>query len=159
MDQYESRLKEYIENNEIKAEHLHFEQSCHSVEDAAKAVDNLFGKGVDQKEFVKNICLVDAEGNLIVAIVKGEYRVDIKRVSELVGKKIKIATPEEILEKTGYPCGGTPSFGYQATFLIDERVFEKEVVYSGGGSQNSLVKISPLEMQKTNKGKIVKIRK
>ena len=79
-----------IENNEIKAEHLHFDQSCHSVEDAAKAVDNLFGKGVDQKEFVKNICLVDAEGNLIVAIVKREYRVDIKRVSELVGKKIKI---------------------------------------------------------------------
>ncbi len=36
---------------------------------------------------------------------------------------------------------------------------EKEVVYSGEGSENSLVKMSTKELQKANKGKVAKIRK
>ncbi len=36
---------------------------------------------------------------------------------------------------------------------------DKEVVYSGGGSQNSLIKISPVELQKANQGQIIRIRK
>ena len=66
---------------------------------------------------------------------------------------------EEILKKTGYPCGGTPSFGYNAEFLIDPKVMEKEIVYTGGGSENSLVKILTKELQKSNNGKIVRVRK
>ena len=36
---------------------------------------------------------------------------------------------------------------------------EKDVVYSSGGSENSLIKISPKELQRVNKGIITKIRK
>jgi prolyl-tRNA editing enzyme YbaK/EbsC (Cys-tRNA(Pro) deacylase) len=36
---------------------------------------------------------------------------------------------------------------------------EKEMVYSGGGSEKSLVKISPQELQKANQGQIIKIRR
>jgi prolyl-tRNA editing enzyme YbaK/EbsC (Cys-tRNA(Pro) deacylase) len=36
---------------------------------------------------------------------------------------------------------------------------EKEVVYSGGGSEKSLVRISPQELQKANQGQVVRIRK
>jgi prolyl-tRNA editing enzyme YbaK/EbsC (Cys-tRNA(Pro) deacylase) len=34
---------------------------------------------------------------------------------------------------------------------------EKEMVYSGGGSENSLIKISPQELQKANQDRIIKI--
>ena len=37
MDPYEEKLKKFIEENKIRCEHLHFEQSCHSVEDAMRA--------------------------------------------------------------------------------------------------------------------------
>jgi prolyl-tRNA editing enzyme YbaK/EbsC (Cys-tRNA(Pro) deacylase) len=103
---------------------------------------------------------MDAEQNLIVAIVKGEDRVSTKKVGRALGiERPKTANPQEILEKTGYICGGVPSFGYTATFLIDPKVMDKEVVYSGGGSQNSLIKISPVELQKANQGQIIRIRK
>jgi len=36
---------------------------------------------------------------------------------------------------------------------------EKEVVYSGGGSEKSLIKISPQELLKANQGQVIKIRK
>lgn len=151
---YEQKLKDYIKEKDIQAEHLSFEQSCHSVADAAKAAN------ADPEELVKNICMVDTRGNLIVAIVKGEDRVSTKRVAKALEiDRPRIANPAEILEKSGYPVGGTPSFGFEAIFLIDPRVMERDLVYSGGGSNKSLVSISAKELQMANCGKIVRIRK
>ncbi len=154
MNPYEEKLKQLIKENGIRAEHLSFQQSCHSVEEAAKAAN------APVSAFVKNICMIDAQGNLIVAIVKGEDRASTSRVAAALGiERPRTATPDEILEKTGYPCGGTPSFGYPAKFLIDEKVMEMGEVYSGGGSENSLTRLSAAEMQKANCGKIARIRK
>lgn len=151
---YDEKLRQFIAAQKIEAEHLPFEQSCHSVKEAADAV------GAQPEDFVKNICMIDQENNLIVAIVKGEDRASTSQVGKCLNiERPRTATPEEILQKTGYPCGGTPSFGYEARFLIDARVMEKSVIYSGGGSEQSLVRISPQELQKSNKGQVVKVRK
>ncbi|MFH0849546.1 MAG: YbaK/EbsC family protein, partial [Candidatus Bathyarchaeota archaeon] len=64
-----------------------------------------------------------------------------------------------ILEKTGYPVGGTPAFGYPATFLMDPRVMEWSHVYSGGGSDTALTYMSTGEMLRANDGKVVRVRK
>lgn len=68
-------------------------------------------------------------------------------------------TPEEILKNTGYHCGEVPSFGYEGIFFIDSKGMEREDVYTGGGSSNSLVKISSKLMQEINRKNIVRIRK
>ena len=154
MNEYEEKIKKYMHEHKVKGQYLSFTQSCHSVAEAALAVS------ASPEDFVKNICLMDEQGNLIVAIVKGEDKVDKEAVAAAIHiSKIKIASPTQILLKTGYPCGGTPSFGYDAIFLIDTKVMEKEIVYSGGGSENALVKILPQELQKANLGKVVKVRK
>lgn len=154
MNPFEQKLLDYIKLHRIDAELLRFNQSCHSVAEAAQAV------GTTQDNLVKNICLIDADVNLIVAIVKGEDRVDPGQVGiALEIKAPRIATPAEILEKTGFPCGGVPSFGYSARFLIDPKVMGKAIIYTGGGSPNALVKIATAELVKANQGQIVKIRK
>ncbi len=154
MKEYEQKLQKYIEDNNIECEYLEFEQSCHSVLEAATAAK------VAPDDCVKNICLIDSGGNIIVAIVKGDDRVSTSRVGRGLNiDRPRIATPDEILDKTGYPCGGTPSFGYQAKFLIDPVVMEKEIILSGGGTEFTLIKITPIELQKANKGKVIKIRK
>lgn len=153
-ESYEKRLKNFIKENQISCEHLIFSECCHSVAEAARAA------GVAPRDFVKNVCLVDARGSIVVAIVKGEDRVDTARVAKVLGvKKVRIATAEEMLQKTGYPCGGTPSFGYPARFLIDERVIEMDVVYSGGGSEYSLTKMRPADLVRANQGETVRVRK
>jgi prolyl-tRNA editing enzyme YbaK/EbsC (Cys-tRNA(Pro) deacylase) len=154
MNSYEKRLRSYIEEQHIQAEHLSLKQSCHSVAEAARAVN------ATPEDLVKNICFVDTSGHLITAIVKGEDRVSTSRIAKFLEKDVlRLATPEEILEKTGYPCGGTPSFGYQATFLIDPKVMEREIVFTGGGSETSLIKIRTEELVLANQGTIVHIRK
>ena len=154
MDLYEEKMKKYIKDNHIKAEHLSFKTSCHSVAEAMQAVNT------SVEDFVKNICLIDNKGNLIVAIVKGENRASTSKISIQLGiERPRTANPQEILQKTGFVCGGVPSFGYPATFLIDPKVMGKEVVYSGGGSEKSLIKISSQELLKANQGQVIKIRK
>ncbi len=151
---YESGLKEYIKKYEIEAEHLVFQECCHSVEEAVRA------SGTTPEVFVKNICLIDDLENLIVAIVRGKDSVSSSRIGKhLNSEPPRSALPEEILAKSGYPCGGVPSFGYEAQFLIDPKVLEMEIVYTGGGSTYSLVKIIPTELVKANKGTIVRIRR
>ena len=155
MEEYEDKLKKFIELHEIKAEHLVFQESCHSVQDAINAT------GAHPDQFIKNICMISPEGRVIVAIVDGNDRASTKRVKKALDMEHspKIAEPDEILKKTGFPCGGTPSFGFEATFLIDPKVMDKDIIYSGGGSTRSLIRLTVNEMLKANNGRVVRVRK
>lgn len=105
-----------MERHGINAEHLRFDQSCHSVAEAAEAVN------ASAEDFVKNICMIGVNDELIVAIVKGEDMASTSRVAKLLGiERPRLAS-------------GTPSFGFEAVWLIDERVLEKESIFTGGGS-------------------------
>ena len=73
MNAYEDKLKQFIASRGIEAEHVSFKQSCHSVAEAAAVV------GTGPENFVKNICMTDAQGRVIVAIVKGEDRASTSR--------------------------------------------------------------------------------
>ena len=144
MSVYEEKLRDYIKENGIEAEVLTFNQSTHSVAEAAAAV------GANADDFVKSICMIGPNDELIVAIVKGEDRASTTRVSKALGiERPRIAEPEEMLEKSGYPAGGTPAFGYEAVFLMDPRVLEKDKVYSGGGSEQALTYMSTEEIFST----------
>ncbi len=154
MNEHEDKLKAFMKKHHVVGEHLSFTQSCHTVEEAAAAAQ------APLDAFVKNVCMIDGSGNVIVCIVKGEDRASTERVAKALGiERPRLARPDEILLKTGYPCGGTPSFGFTAQFLVDDKVIEKDVVFSGGGSQNSLVKISSAEILRVNKGQVARIRK
>lgn len=151
---YEYQLKKFIVENNVDCKHLVFNQSCHSVADAAEAAN------ADISECVKNICFIRDNGQLIVGIVKGEDRASSKRVAKALGiDTIRTATPDEILEKTGFPAGGTPSFGFAAIFLIDEKVLEMKKIFTGGGSDQALVMIDPIVLLTYNNAKVVRIRK
>lgn len=154
MKEYEDKLKKYIQDYSIEAEQLFFEESCHTVAEAAKALS------VSEDEIVKNICLLDKDSQLILVIVKGEDRVSTSRVGKALGIDTpRVANEDEILERTGYLCGGVPSFGFEATFIIDSKVMEKEVVYTGGGSENAMAKMTTKELQRANKGIVTRIRR
>ncbi len=154
MNAYEKKLAEYMKENNVGAEHLIFEQTCHSVSEAASAV------GVTAEDFIKSICMNSSKGDLIVTIVKGEDRASLSKVRKALNiKRPWTLSPEEILAQTGYPVGGVPPFGYNATFLIDERVLQKEIVFGGGGSEKALIKISPEELKRANEGAVKNIRK
>jgi len=153
-DPYEERLKQFIRERGIPAEHLSFTRSCHTVAEAAAAA------GAPTEDLVKNICMITGAGEFVVAVVKGEDRASTSRVAKALKiENVRTATPEEILERTGFPCGGTPSFGFSARFLVDPRVTEKDTVYTGGGSGKSLVRIASSELIRAGNATVVRVRR
>jgi len=154
-DPYEACLKMAIARNGWQVEHLTFDQSTHSVAEAVAVL------GVTAQDLVKNICLITPDDRLVVAIVRGEDRVSPALVAEALGLegKPRLASAEEILARTGYPMGGTPSFGFDALFVMDEHAFEKPVVYTGGGSPSALARANPYELLRANRGLTAAIRK
>ena len=154
MSDYEEKLKRFLLENNIEAEHIHFESTVHTVEDACREAK------AQPDDFAKTICMVGSDGRAIGALVLGSDRASTERVAKALNiERPHVATPEEALEKTGYLVGGTPPFGYEAFFVIDEKVMEKEMVFVGGGTPNALVRISPKEVQRVNKGVIARVRK
>ncbi len=155
MDEFARKLKNFLDERAIPGELLWFDSSCHSVAEAAASAK------ADPLDFVKNICMILPDGRLCVAIVKGEDRASTTAVAKVLGlaERPRTATPDELLEKTGYPCGGTPSFGFDAVFLVDGRVLERETVYTGGGSTQALVRIAVDDLLKANGAKVARIRK
>lgn len=151
---FNEKILEYIRKNSLDAQHLRINESCHTVEEAAKAVNGSIN------EFVKNICMIDHLGNLIVAVVKGEDRASTSRVGNALNiERPRLANEEEILKRTGYPAGGVPSFGFEANFLIDPKITEQKYVYTGGGSTHSLVKINVSELLEITNAIVVHVRK
>jgi prolyl-tRNA editing enzyme YbaK/EbsC (Cys-tRNA(Pro) deacylase) len=150
----EDKLKRFLQENSVKCEHLHFERSVHTVEDACREAK------AQPDDFVKTICMIASDGKVVCALVLGSNRASTERVSKVLNiERPDIAAPEQALEKTGYLVGGTPPFGYEAVFLIDDKIMEKDTVYAGGGTPNALVKISPKEIQRINHGIIARVRK
>ena len=138
----------------VNAQHLLFDQSCHSVAQAAAAIN-----GTDD-DLVKNICLVGPNDEFIIAIVKGPHRVSRKRVAKACDiASVELASGPTVLALTGYPIGGTPSFGVNAQYLVDPAVMEQAVVYTGGGSDRALVKIATEALLRSNQAQVVRIRK
>jgi len=154
MREYEEKLKAIVREKAIKAEHLSFDRSCHSVAEAALTV------GAEPEDFVKSICMVDQEGRAIVAIVKGEDRASTSRVAKALGiERPRVASRDEILGLTGFPVGGTPGFGFDAVFLVDPKVLEKDTVYLGGGSDMALVRMGTSELVRANGGRVARVRR
>lgn len=151
--EWEARLARFIAAKGLRAEHLVFERPTRSVEEAMAAA------GARREDFVKSVCLVGADGTLAVAVVKGEDRTSPEAVGAALGAAPpRLARPSEMLERTGYPAGGTPPFGFEARWLVDERVMEREWVLGGGGSPRALVRISPAELLRANGGRVARVR-
>ena len=148
------KIKQFLDKRTVNFQHVIYDKSCHSIEEAVLA------SGESKENFVKNVCMIDNNENLIVAIVLGQHRASTSRVSKALGiDRPRLASLEEVFLKIGYPAGGVPSFGYNAIFLIDDKVMEKDYIITGGGSEYALIKIKTKDLIAVNNGKVARIRK
>ena len=132
------RLRQWLaDHGHDTAEVVAFAASTHSVAEATDIV------GAAHDAFVKSIVMVGPGDALVVAVVPGDQRASTRRVATAMGwqERPRLATPDEMLSRTGYPAGGTPPLGFDATFLVDERVAARADVWAGGGSPRALLHI------------------
>ena len=100
--------------------------------------------GCDEGSVIKT-CIVKTKNAYSAVILQGTDRIDQKKLQAIIGK-FSFANANEVQESTGYPAGGVPPFGFDGRIheiVMDSRVFSHETVYGGGGTKETLVRISP----------------
>ena len=147
-------VKSYIDKNEINAEIIMFE--AEQAKTSASAAEHL---GCEVAQIAKSIVL-KAE-NPILVILSGDMRVDLKKLSEVIGQKAKLASPEYVSEEVGFIIGGVPPMGFDrpVRILIDKSIERFSEVFSSGGSRDSILKIDVNELKNVVKGEIVEVSK
>jgi len=106
--------------------------------------------GCDVAHIAKSIVFEGVEGAIVV-ITSGANRVDRKRkIKKLLGYKPSMTNPDYIIENTGYAPGGVPPFGHlkPCTVLMDEDLFQYQIVWGAGGSSHTVFPIEPEELQR-----------
>ncbi len=147
-------VKSYIDKNEIDAEIIMFE--AEQAKTSASAAEHL---GCEVAQIAKSIVL-KAE-NPILVILSGDMRVDLKKLSEIIGQKAKLASPEYVSEEVGFIIGGVPPMGFDrpVRILIDKSIERFSEVFSSGGSRDSILKIDVNELKNIVKGELVDVSK
>lgn len=137
-------LHAYMKAHQIPGEIVRLSVPTPTVESAALAV----GTQVDQ--IIKSILFV-VDDQPVLAIACGLLNIDRRAIADLYGvgkKRVKLASPETVLEISGYEVGAMPPFGHRQPIktVIDQRVLNLPDAYAGGGAENVLVHLNPRDL-------------
>ncbi len=130
------KLKEFLSDKGIEVDFFTFENSTQSVKESSERLD------VSYERIVKSLVLKDEEGLPIIALVPGNKKLSMGELSQLHGSRVEMAEPDEIKTFSGYELGGIPPISHRLKTYIDEDIMQFESVVAGGGSSNTLMKIS-----------------
>jgi prolyl-tRNA editing enzyme YbaK/EbsC (Cys-tRNA(Pro) deacylase) len=96
----------------------------------------------------------------VLTISCGDLLVERRVIAALYGvgrKRVKLASPEVVLDLTGYAVGTVPPFGHRQSTrtLIDPLVLDQSEVFAGGGAHNALVLLHPKNILQTTQAEII----
>lgn len=129
----------------------------HDVRGATTA-DARASLGVDAADIAKSILFIAKDSSPHMVIILGDRRVDTNKLKKIVGKKIRIARPDEVSKHTNTEVGGVTPLGCDhVPKYIDKSLFEKEYVHASAGSSYATLLIKTKDLINYTKGKIVDV--
>jgi prolyl-tRNA editing enzyme YbaK/EbsC (Cys-tRNA(Pro) deacylase) len=120
---------------------------------AARAVNAPLGAIVKSLVFL-------AEGAVLLVLVAGDRRVDLKRLRSALGlskRQLHIAQPDQVMELTGFPVGGVPPVGHRfpVRTIIDRTLSRFDTVWAAAGSPNAVFPIAFQQLVSITNGEVI----
>ena len=113
--------------------------------------------GVELKSTVKTLVLKSQEGKFIVGIVRGDTRIDFKKLAKIIeSKKMRLATSKEVLAITQCQVGSVHPYvrlNKRSTYL-DKSILENTKVTFNPGLHTVSIQMDVKDMVNTIKPKI-----
>jgi Cys-tRNA(Pro) deacylase len=121
--------------------------------------------GVETVRIVKSLIFVAkgaAKEKPVVALVPGDRRADMKAVAAELGvKKVRFASPEMVLEWSGFQVGAVPPVGHihPMTILMDEGLPRDGFIYPAAGELNNAFETTFEDLAKMTGARVCSISK
>lgn len=146
-------LQRFITENRIDAEMVPLEVDTPTVEAAAEAV------GTEPNRIAKSLLFRVGDAT-VLAIACGTAPIRRRALAshfDVGRRQVRLASPDEVLEFTGYEVGAVPPFGHRNAVetLIDAAVMDQDRIYAGGGGKRTLVRVSAEEILRVTDGQVI----
>jgi Cys-tRNA(Pro) deacylase len=127
----------------IPHEILHLPSSSKTAQLAAAAL------GVDVGDVVKSMLFMLDDELPVLALVTGDATVDAEALARDSGAaRVRLARGQEVREHTGYAPGAVSpcALATQVPVIADPGVFAPEVLYCGGGTTSTMLRIRSADL-------------
>ena len=117
---------------------------------AATASDAARATGAQLQEIVKSLLFM-CDGRSVLVMVPGDRRADSEKIARAVGcEDVKVATPSEVAEATGFSAGGVAPFPLPDVHLVlmERTLLAHETVWIGAGTSRHMAALAPSDVVK-----------
>ncbi|MGV8172469.1 MAG: aminoacyl-tRNA deacylase [Candidatus Woesearchaeota archaeon] len=157
------KIKEILDGEKIVYTHLTHEY-VRTSEDAAKI------RGTNIEDAAKAIVLKAEHKNgdgskrfdFVQAIIPAHQRIDLKKLKIILdSKNVSLASPDEVLERTGCTVGSVPPFGklFNIPMYMDESILKKDYIVFSAGTHNDSIQMKAQDYHDILGPKVVEFKK
>ena len=100
---------------------------------------------VSMDQIVKTLIFIGDEP--LAVLCPGSARVSIEKLEKMLETDVRMANPEEVKERSGYPVGGVSPFDLDIPIYMESSLLEEDVLRPAGGSRCVGVEIEPKELK------------
>ena len=147
-------LRAFLEEHGIDASFVAPGSPMPTVPLAAQAI------GVPEDHILKTLIFSGHSGEFVVAIANGTNRIDRNLLANAAMiRKLRPATPGDVLSLTGYPAGGVAPVGLPASVpvIVDATTAALDIAYGGGGDEHLLLRIRISDVIRCNNAIVASI--
>jgi prolyl-tRNA editing enzyme YbaK/EbsC (Cys-tRNA(Pro) deacylase) len=130
-----------------------FADSTATASDAAAAI------GTTIERIVKSLIFMSGEDPLLV-MVSGVNRVDLEKVTQLIGQPVRRPNADQVRELTGFSIGGVPPVGHARPVraVIDRDLLQFDELWAAAGTPRSVFCITPDELVRVTGGQVADVK-
>lgn len=147
-----TRVREALAALGVATEIRVMDSSTHTAQQAADAL------GCALSQIAKTLVFMGG-GRPVLVIAAGHNRVDLQKVSTVLGAEVTKADADAVRAHTGFSIGGVPPVGHptKITTIIDMDLLEPEVVWAAGGHPSTLFPIDPGALVRITDGEVADV--
>ena len=136
------RVVRTIREANIEARVEEFSGGTPTASDAARAT------GAKLQEIVKSLVFM-CDARSVLVMVPGDRRADSDKIAKAAGcQNVKVASPEEVAEATGFSTGGVAPFPLANVNLVlmERTLLAHEIVWIGAGTSRHMAALAPSDL-------------
>ena len=127
---------------------VELENSARTAKDAANSLNCEVGA------IVKSL-LLKIDDNFLLCLIAGDKRCSLNKIKKIKNSKnVRMASAEEVKEKTGYTIGGVSPVGHKnkLEILIDDSLKRFKALFAAAGHPNCIFEINYDDLKKITNG-------